>query len=143
MRVLDTTLHSAKLRRSSIVGLALYVGILAGCGARQRPVSAPGVTAVRSAGPTVTVRNRQWIDAWIYVMTASGNARRLGLVPRLGSGVFALPANVDLPAELTFFAVPLGTDDRLIVGPVRVDLGSRLLFTIDKSESSSTVVMRP
>jgi hypothetical protein len=68
---------------------------------------------------------------------------RLGIVPRLGSGQFPLPAGVRTPADLTFFAVPLGSDERLVVGPIAVDFGNRLVFTIDKSGSTSTVVKRP
>lgn len=128
------------VRRS--VAFALCVFAAGACAKRTRS-AAPGVSGIRSGGSTISVVNRQWMDLRIYVTTRTGDGYRLGLVPRLGSGTFALPAQITLPAQLTFMAVPLGIDDPQIVGPIEVGFGSRLLFTLDPKESGPTVVKRP
>ena len=130
----------SRLVRSTIA-VALFAATA--CSTPRRGVRPSAVTAIRSAASTVSVRNRQWIDLRIYVITTSGVTHRLGIVPRLGSGLFALPSSIDLPANLTFLAIPLGTDDPLIVGPIEVDLGNRVLFTVETAESRSSVVKRP
>jgi hypothetical protein len=127
-------------RRSVAFALCLFA---AGACARRTSSADPGVTAIRSGGSTISVVNRQWMDLRIYVTTRTGDGYRLGLVPRLGSGTFALPAQIHLPAQLTFMAVPLGIDDPQIVGPIEVAFGSRLLFTLDPKASGPTVVKRP
>lgn len=116
--------------------------VVSACAPHHRPVD-PGVTDIRSSSSAVSVVNRQWVDVRIYVRTVTGVTYRLGIVPLLGSGRFALPATVAMPAELTFFAVPLGTDDSLIIGPITVDVGNRLLLTVSNTLSGSTVVKRP
>jgi hypothetical protein len=100
----------------------------------------PGaVTAVSSAGPTIVVRNHHWVDLRVYVMSAQGASARLGIVPRVGASTFALPP-VRLPAGLTFVAVPLGDAEPQVVGPVDVDVGTRLLFTVEGIPSASSLV---
>jgi hypothetical protein len=116
--------------------------IASACAAHRSTVD-PGVSGIRSGASTVSVVNRQWVDIRVYVMTQSGTTYRLGIVPLLGSGRFAVPPTILMPAELTFFAVPLGTDDPTIVGPVTVDVGTRLLLTISATLSGSSVVKRP
>ena len=134
--------HSSTRLAAGGVAVAMFVLFATACVGHRRPAD-PGVTAIRSGGSTVSVVNRQWIDLRVYVMTPSGASYRLGIVPRLGRGTFTLPSDINLPAELTFAAVPLGIDDPQFVGPVEVGFGSRLLFTIDAGESGSSVVKRP
>lgn len=132
----------AALRAPGALGVAVFALIASACVA-HRPPADPGVTGIRSGGSTVSVINRQWIDLRVYVMTPSGDSYRLGIVPRLGGGTFTLPSRINLPAELTFMAVPLGIDDPQIAGPIEVGFGSRLLLTIDPKESGPSVVKRP
>ena len=80
------------------------------------------------------------MDLRIYVMTPAGASYRLGIVPRIGASTFALPRGVRLPAGLTFVAVPLGDAEPQVVGPVDVDVGSQLLFTVEGAPAASSLV---
>ena len=138
------TMKHNTMRCTAIIAVVIAL-CLEACarGAVSRDFANPAVTGIRSGRSTVSVVNRQWVDVRIYVRTVTGMTYRLGIVPVLGSARFALPASVVMPADLTFFAVPLGTDDAVIVGPVAADVGTRLLFTIGTTPSGSTVVKRP
>lgn len=70
----------------------------------------------------------------------TGASYRLGIAPRVGAATLKLPPFVQIPGYLTFVVVPLGDAEPQVVGPIDVDVGTRLLFTVEGILSTSSLV---
>ncbi len=79
----------------------------------------------------------------IWVIGEDGTSHRLGIAPRLGSATLVLPRAVRLPARLTFVVIPLSHDEPQVGSPVLVDIGAKLVFTVDQDASLSTLTRLP
>lgn len=115
----------------------------AGCTRAELPARPAGVVAVRPASATLVVRNHHEADLRLYIMVAGGRSHRLGLVPRLGAATLALPPGIRLPSEVRFAAIPMGHGEPQVTGPIEVDVGTRLVFTVGSAASVSTLARLP
>jgi hypothetical protein len=126
-----------------LVVLASCVGAIDGC-ARVAPGGGSWAVAQQpTAAASVVVRNHHGADLRVYVMAADGASHRLGIAPRLGAATLVLPRHIRLPAQLTFVAIPLSSDEPQVIGPIDVDVGTNLVFTVESAAPSSTLVKRP
>ena len=92
---------------------------------------------------TIIVRNHHGADLRIYVVSAQGASRRLGIAPRLGTAVMYLPSTIQPPAVVQFVVLPMSADDPQATDPILVETGMTLLFTVDRDVTLSTLVKRP
>ena len=125
-----------------IVTSCVVVISVAGCVRGGPPTRSP-VAAPVEAPATVVVRNHHEADLRLYVMVADGKSHRLGLVPKFGAATLALPRGIRLPAVLSFAAIPLSDAEPQVTGPIDVDAGTRLVFTVAHAASLSTLSKLP
>ena len=126
-----------------LVVLASCVGAVDGC-ARVAPSGGSwAVVPQPTAAASVVVRNHHGADLRVYVMATDGTSHRLGIAPRLGVATLLMPRRIRLPAELTFVVIPLSSDEPQVIGPIDVDVGTNLVFTVESAAPLSTLVKRP
>jgi hypothetical protein len=129
--------------RLVVASCAVAVATAVGCTQAGRPARSTGVLEVKPTTTTVVVRNHHEADLRVFVMTADGKSYRLGLVPKFGAATLVLPSAIRLPAEVSFAAIPMSNAEPQAVGPIEVDIGTRLVFTVAYEASLSTLTRLP
>ena len=125
-----------------IIITAAYAAGLAGCSASPPPVDTRPVIP-RETATTVLVRNHAGADLRIWVVAEDGTSHRMAIVPKLGSTTMPLPGRIRLPGRLLFVAIPMSSDEPQTSGPVTVEIGAKLVFTVAHSASMSTLSRLP
>ena len=134
--------------RSSL--LAAAVAVLAGgawlplrC---SRPVPVEGAgpdTGVVASAPvdstvTLEVRNDNFSDVAVWVISF-GQTRRLGVVTGNTSQTWALNPSVVRASDLRIVATPIGANGRASSGPIVVQPGQTIQFTVGTRLTNSVV----
>ena len=125
--------------RSIAVALSLTTAV--GC---AKPSSPPGAWPVRPKATvtTIVVRNHHGADLRIWAVAPDGTNHRLGLAPKLGAATLALPGALRLPAQIQFVAMPMSSDDPQLTGPILVEAGAEIVFTVEGAATMSTLTRR-
>jgi hypothetical protein len=114
-----------------LVVLALMVGTADGCS--RAAATGHSATMPDRGTARLTVRNHHWEDMRVYVVLNGRSGIRLGIAPAFGATTFTIPRVVYLPNELRFVAIPLGHEEPQMTGPIIVEAGAKLDFTIENA----------
>jgi hypothetical protein len=128
--------------RAQVAIMAACASAIVGCTASPSHVDTRPVTP-RATVTTVLVRNHHGADLRIWVVYEDGTSHRLGIVPKLGSTTMVLPQRVALPAQVSFVAIPMSSDEPQTSSPVIVEIGAKLVFTVAHDASRSTLARLP
>ena len=115
----------------------------------SEPQASRGIATVPTEGSvpatvtTVLVRNHHGADLRIWVVAEDGTNHRLGIVPKLGSTTMVLPLRGRLPSQLLFVVIPMSSDEPQRSGPVTVEPGAKLVFTVGHDASMSSLSRLP
>lgn len=123
--------------RNCILAIAVSLGIF-GSGCRSTNAYEVGREA-DAVG--LVVQNDNFADMDIYAV-ASGLATRVGTVTGGRTERFDLSASVYNASDLRIVGTPIGGNGRASTGPIVVNRGSTIYFTIAPMMSASSVSIR-
>ncbi len=120
--------------------LALYLAaMLTGAAACARNADAEDESVDPDSPIAVTVENRGFSDAAIYVL-AGGLTQRVGLVPGISSATFlVVPSRLGSSGEMRLNAHPIGGNSSLTTERLLVRPGQTVHFTVEDHLSNSSV----
>jgi hypothetical protein len=126
------------MRSRLVLTLALAAAVpLGGCHGGSKS----GQVAPATAGVTVEVRNQNFADMDVYVVS-EGLATRLGTATGHSTTTFGLDGSFFPSSDLRIVATPIGGNGRASSGIVQISPGQTLEFTIAPLLRASSVLIR-
>ena len=128
-------------RPALIVALALITGGVAantGCATNGYP----GLEETSSERQPIVLRvnNNNWHDMRVYVVSESGNSRRVGMVTGMGSAVFRLRAPI-ASGRTQILLRPIGTRATFVTNTVLVSPGATAELTVQNQLALSQLII--
>lgn len=124
--------------RAAAVALAatLALSACASHGSYDAPTSAQAAAAQRTV--TVDVSNHNWMDIVVYAVSPAGSRVRLGNVTTGLDQRFRLPRSMNVQTGNIYLeAHPVGSNELYNSGPIMVNPGSRIIWSIENQLSLS------
>lgn len=114
-----------------IAKLAAVVVMIAGIAACSHPPGRAGDGDDLNAVTRVRVENQAFLDMNIFVLSESGNRRRLGTVTGNSNQTFVIPPDIIGPANsVRFLAEPIGSNRAPVSNSLSVLPGQTITLTI-------------
>ena len=115
--------------RRAVLAVAATTLLTTGC---SSAATYPTRESVRkNAATQIQVRNHNWMDMTVYAIR-NGSRIRVGTVTSGMVERFQLPRGFDLAAgALRLEADPIGSDESFVSGPIAVEVGTVVNWTIE------------
>ncbi len=127
------------MRTRRLLFPGLLVALMLGFG-MQACATTGGRSQPRAA--TVEIVNHNFANMTVYAISDGGSARRLGTAGGLDSTTLTLPYDIFASGSVNLVAVPLAGFGAAGSGPVNVQSGQTIRFTIEADLNMSSVVVR-
>jgi hypothetical protein len=124
-----------------VVGALLAVAPLACRSGRTYQQSSGGDVVIAST-VTIEVKNDNFADVNVYAIVEGGVARRLGTVTGNTAGKFSLRASEIPTGTVRLVADAIGGAGRASSGPLLVNGGGTIVFTIAPALAQSSATVR-
>ncbi len=125
-------------------GAALEALTAAGCAHSRQSVWAQSATGVAPAARTaaLVVQNHNVADLDVFVVGEGGLSTHLGMVPGESTEKFAIDPSLFPTGTLRVVGAPIGGSGVARSGPLLVDAGQTITFTVEPDLAASTATVR-